>query len=112
MGKRLNTTVHLVDDESGERTVLGPSSKLSRAQEKQLRDLWGKRADDFFESDGDDDVLSAEEQLEAGHPPASGTPAADKGPVAEGMQLNEDARTEANPEGKADSESSGRKSSR
>lgn len=78
MTKKLNTTVHLADPETGESRMLGPNSKLSRADVKQLREGWGKRADEFFEDDGDDpepEELDQKKVTEEGHPPADSQPA-------------------------------------
>lgn len=65
MAKRLNTSVHLIDPETGENRMVGPNTKLSRADVKTLRDGWGKRADDFFDDDGEDDDGEREDGSEA-----------------------------------------------
>lgn len=86
MAKHLNTTVHLTDPETGAVTVLGPKSRLTAAQRKQLNENWGKSGDVFFDEDEDaepEDVPQAE-HLEAGHPPADSGPAG--GPKVEEAQ--------------------------
>lgn len=79
MTKRLNTTVHLFDPETGDSRMVGPNDKLSRADVKALREGWGKAADRFFDDDGDEDdpapeEVSQEEHAKAGRPTASETP--------------------------------------
>lgn len=105
-GKRLNTTVHLSDFETGEAKVLGPNDKLSAEDRKELEKRWGKKASEFLEDSEDEEpeALSAEEHEEAGHPLADSAPADDTSPqVEEAMERREEARTEANPEGVDDS---------
>ncbi len=113
MAKKLNTTVHVGDSDTGESRVLGPDDKLSRSDIKDLEDRWGKRAKEFLTDDDDGDEpenISAEDNLAAGHPQADRVPSDPAGPQVEGaMQINEDARTEANPAGVEDSKSGSKK---
>lgn len=96
MPKRLTTTVHFVDPDTGESRVVGPGRNLSRADEKQLREAWGNRFDAMAEDvDVDPEDVPQREQLEGGHPLADSAPADDSSPqVEEAMEVREETRTE------------------
>jgi hypothetical protein len=96
--KRLNTTVHVGDSETGETRVLGPNDKLSAADRKELESRWGKRSAEFFEDTEDDEPeeMDPEAALEAGHPHHdTALPVQDKGgaPGVRGAQkINQETR--------------------
>jgi hypothetical protein len=105
--KKLNTTVHLGNSETGESRVLGPNDKLSAADRKELEKNWGRRASEFLVDSDDDEApedVSAEDQLAAGHPHHdTALPAQDKGGaprVVEAQEINQEAR-EGSPRGRS-----------
>jgi hypothetical protein len=73
--KRLNTTVHIGDSETGATRVVGPNDKLSAADRRELEKRWGSRSSEFLVDSDDDEVDdgsdalgNAQDALDSSHP--------------------------------------------
>lgn len=75
MAKKLTTSVHFVDPDSGETRVIGPDSKLSRADVRTLEENWGDRAGEFLVDDGEESDAPEERPRQATSPAADRVPA-------------------------------------
>src|SRR5687767_10536681 len=119
MGKRLTSSVHFGDSETGENRVLAVGEKVS-AKDKALMKKGGwtdERLAAILEDDGTDDddfpedgpskdeQEDAEKALAAGHPHEdTASPVSDAPGIKSAMDVNEETRTKANPAGVEDSE--------